>query len=1035
MRNYSPASLDDAIRQELGMETKGPEESASDANNRGLSQTTIGELDRRQLFGVAFSGGGIRSATFNLGVLQALSDKGLLQHVDYLSTVSGGGYIGSWYLSCLREKLPANDSVGEINASAKAGWGGYGRAMLQDAIGHLRKYSRYLAPEAGFFSADSWTIAMVWLRNTLLLQAALLTLFAVMLLSPRFFEWGFLNLPVVVTTPAAALLFFAAVCLVTYRLRHIEEKAAPDGPEIDNAQEAEQSKKSKLWGGQGVVQLAVVLPLLVAAACFCSALWHQGPQTLLMAGAAGFVTFATCLTAWFSLLESARKKWKWKGGVVLIGILCGLMFLGLASGLAYLYARWSVSGPAAGPWLAGLLGAPLLLISLSLTVVLQIGLLGRAIDDSRREWWSRLGAFLTIYSAGALAIDAAALYGPLWVAELSAWKGASLSVSGVAATIGGLVAARSRDTGSPGTRSGKELLAAIAPYVFIAGLMLAASTGVHCLLIRLQTGDFLEIGRMPALHWTMFNDSIGKNIGSLGAVTLGCLAILALLAWRVDINEASMNPFYRNRLVRCYLGAPRAAKGLRHPNPFTGFDFADDFGLAKLKEGNGYRGPIPIVNTALNLTGADNAALEERRATSFFFTPFKSGSERTGFINTVDTGKLDSGIQLGTCVATSGAAASPNMGYHTSAPVAFLMTFFNVRLGLWIRNPHFPRAKQNARWGLWYLLRELFATASGDDRYVYLSDGGHFENLAVYELIRRRCRYIIACDAEQDENLVMEGLGGLVRKCRIDFGVEITIDTSQIRQRDDASRSKAHCAVGDIHYPGAEKGLLIYLKSSLTGDEESDVLQYKAQHSAFPHESTGDQFFSESQFESYRNLGNHITQMAFQRASDDAVTERGQIEGVMKQMKDAWQPPSPFTERRFAHHAEALSRLWDEIRKGDAAYNLDRELFPGWSRDPGAEGHPDVRRGLYICQTILQLMENVYLDLHLETDWEHPDNEGWRTLFQHWAGSPTLQEVYQSSSGTYGGRFRLFCERKLNLRKVDPPPPPPPQAKKASAGS
>src|SRR5262249_41453858 len=119
-------------------------------------------------------------------------------------------------------------------------------------------------------------------------------------------------------------------------------------------------------------------------------------------------------------------------------------------------------------------------------------------------------------------------------------------------------------------------------------------------------------------------------------LTLACAAVLLLLAWRVDINEASMNPFYCNRLVRCYLGAARDASGKRRPNRFTGFDFADDFALADLKP-NGlarkrsermskvsYAGPVPIVNTALNLVGADNAALEERRATSFFFTPYKS---------------------------------------------------------------------------------------------------------------------------------------------------------------------------------------------------------------------------------------------------------------------------------------------------------------------------------------------------------------------------------------------------------------------------
>jgi hypothetical protein len=234
------------------------------------------------------------------------------------------------------------------------------------------------------------------------------------------------------------------------------------------------------------------------------------------------------------------------------------------------------------------------------------------------------------------------------------------------------------------------------------------------------------------------------------------------------------------------------------------------------------------------------------------------------------------------------------MGFHTSAPVAFLMTFFNVRLGLWLRSPKAGPGKQLSRWGLWYLLKELFATADVNDRCIYLSDGGHFENLGVYELIRRRCRYILACDAEEDPNLVLEGLGNLVRKARIDFGAEIVIDTSQIRQRDENARSRAHCAVGRIHYDGnpneAEAGYLIYLKASLTGDEVSDVLQYKAQHAAFPHESTGDQFFSESQFESYRALGDHIVEKAFARQKIPA--RRGELESLMQAMSEDWPFPA-----------------------------------------------------------------------------------------------------------------------------------------------
>src|SRR5262249_41150452 len=148
---------------------------------------------------------------------------------------------------------------------------------------------------------------------------------------------------------------------------------------------------------------------------------------------------------------------------------------------------------------------------------------------------------------------------------------------------------------------------------------------------------------------------------------------------------------------------------------------------------------------------------------------------------------------------------------------------------------------------------------ANDERgFVDLSDGGHFENLGIYELIRRRCKYIIASDAAQDSDFAFEDLGNAIRKCRADFGVEIEIDVSRIRPDAASGRSHAHCAVGRVLYPktpdGAPSmtGFLLYIKASMTGDEPSDVLEYQQLHPEFPHQTTADQWFDESQFESYR---------------------------------------------------------------------------------------------------------------------------------------------------------------------------------------
>jgi hypothetical protein len=233
----------------------------------------------------------------------------------------------------------------------------------------------------------------------------------------------------------------------------------------------------------------------------------------------------------------------------------------------------------------------------------------------------------------------------------------------------------------------------------------------------------------------------------------------------------------------------------------------------------------------------------------------------------------DSTISLGTAMAISGAAANPNAGYHSSPAVAFLLTVFNARLGWWIGNPIGERWKHpSPPIGLFYLLSELFGFSGVKRAFVNLSDGGHFDNMGLYELVRRRCRYIIVCDAEQDDRYSFNGMAGAIRKCRVDFGVVIEMSTSAIvpnRRR----VSAAHVAFGTIRYPGEEEcGTLIYLKASLTGDEPSDVQEYRDRNPEFPHQTTGDQFFDESQFESYRALGQHIADHAFGYWPQTSVT-------------------------------------------------------------------------------------------------------------------------------------------------------------------
>jgi hypothetical protein len=300
-----------------------------------------------------------------------------------------------------------------------------------------------------------------------------------------------------------------------------------------------------------------------------------------------------------------------------------------------------------------------------------------------------------------------------------------------------------------------------------------------------------------------------------------------------------------------------------------------------------------VVNMALNLVGGDKLAWQQRRAESFTSTPLHSGSLFVGYRRTRDYGGK-SGIALGTAVAISGAAASSNMGYFSPSPfVTLALTFFNARLGWWLGNPgvHGARTfyRSHPRSALSPILDEAFGLTDDKNPYVLLSDGGHFENLGLYEMVLRRCRNIVVVDGSADPAGALEGLGDAVRKIRIDLGIPIEFEPPFPILPRPASEEKGtggYCAVGDIHYeavdaapgeradaPGGEHvrdkltGYIVYLKPTIYGTEPRDIYNYAMSHPDFPHESTADQFFDEPQFESHRMLGYYILEQLFEEAA------------------------------------------------------------------------------------------------------------------------------------------------------------------------
>jgi hypothetical protein len=267
-------------------------------------------------------------------------------------------------------------------------------------------------------------------------------------------------------------------------------------------------------------------------------------------------------------------------------------------------------------------------------------------------------------------------------------------------------------------------------------------------------------------------------------------------------------------------------------------------------------------------------------------------------------------------MSLSGAAVSPNWGYHSSTITSFIMALFNVRLSQWLGNPKLHKCcnLDGPRNGWYLLVQEALGHTSADKPFVYLSDGGHFENLGLYGMVRRRCHIIVVSDADADPDCTLEDLGNAVRKIYIDLGVGIEFEPIEIRKRADPANPGVYCAIGRVRYPeeGAKEGTIIYIKPGFYDDAPADVRAYAAANAKFPHDTTLNQWFTESQFESYRALGAHAIAMI--------VEERDKFGNIVNQ-----EQPRAMGPLEFSRRAESLQR---GNQASDAAAR--RELIQEW---------------------------------------------------------------------------------------------------------
>lgn len=862
---------------------------------------------------LCLSGGGIRSAAFALGVVQALSRKNLLPCFHYLSTVSGGGYFGGFLSRWIQEQRQDPAIVQNLLAGrTRSG------AAEPGPIRWLRENSNFITPRIGLASADTWTAIAVSVRNVLINWLVFAPALLIVAAIPNL---------------AASLLvvsdgLFADFCLIAGTLLigfatyqgafDLPSHLGPDGKRRDGGFVFKRIVWPAMAGSAaiaagvshdliGVGSRGIEHPLIGA--------WHfRGfdvltpnmlvAQALTLASASliigllgGYVVaaFATSRLANATLRKSNLTGFGRNLHIWLIGTMVGTLFY--AWGLSFISrVPCPLEGSGCGRRIDALATAAIILGTFAQLILTTVFVAFRWVPEDQRispeldrEWLARVSAqklrialAWTLFAAATLLpwhllswplgeppTEPAAILRRENLERTWQWLvGLTGALSSIIAALGGQAAATGHRT-DPG--SGRKLVTSdvlVGIATFIAIVLLTMFLG----RIEFRLAEWLS-------GWLGFAGSWALVLGHL--VALGAIGfMLYFTSQTVNVNRFSLNGMYRNRLARAFLGAARERRD--DAEPFTGFAPSDNIRLQALKAVHpttGRRVLMPVVNVALNLVGGPRLAWQERKAQAFIFTPIASGSAalaedpKTGqcaghYIDSgtyagsePDLGLPGTGVSLATTIAISGAAASPSMGYHSSPATAFLMTLFNVRLGAWLPNPgrdDLPRqdlmssAPNNA---LRPLLRELLGFTDARGHSVYLSDGGHFENLGLYEMVRRRCRYIVVSDAGCDPNSTFEDLGNALRKIRIDLGVNITVETVNIASREKWQRNTStFFALGTIHYPEGD-GELLYIKPVCHHSLPADVRAYALASKSFPHESTADQWFSESQFESYRSLG------------------------------------------------------------------------------------------------------------------------------------------------------------------------------------
>jgi hypothetical protein len=815
--------------------------------------------------GLAFSGGGIRSATLSIGMLQALAEAKALGAIDYLSTVSGGGYAGAFYGGLFQpgperkqEPPPAPQTVG---ADGRIRIDEVTRDLANASsppIRWLRENGRYIAPSG---ASDVWAAAAVVLRNLIAVHVVL-----------------------AVTVVTALLIGLA--------LRQFP-LALLDGLGLTE----EHRHFGNLWLSPWLTIPAFSLLLVCLPTGIAYWLVGESRKTAVRTGWPPALTVGLIFVATGGLATRAFLAFRQAAGSDVSEIIPLAGFGAVALLMLLALAAWVVAGSGgdrsagrARNLLTGWLRTGLIVGSGALAFALVDGL-----GESLYRWAAAQGDLPSLFrsvAAAFAAVATAATAAQKFIGPLT-----SFGKGRIALPLGAIA-----------------LLAA----TVVAGAMLCGLSAVAYGLGDLRLESDGELLRYVLGAGVVLTICFGRTLPFLNRSTLADLYGARLTrAYLGASNEARRQP--RNQTITRLLHGDQISFSDYAPHTFGGPLHIINATLNETVSGQSQieqrdrHGMNMAIGPAGVSVGARHHATWNR--------------DRTGLESTQQTAVADQflvfppgsapfaaePLTVGQWVAVSGAAVSTGLGWRTSIGLSVLTGLLNLRLGRWWESGVDPDLRHRASRGTpteragyestlrklgrlvaslmpvqAHLLDELLGRFQGPARRAwYLTDGGHFENTGAYELIRRRLPVIIVCDHGADSSANFTDLADLVRKVRTDFGAEIEFldegGRAQALGRIPSETRKGVLAclsgLADIGFGGkapAEtaddrhfaalarisyaddedaRGLLLVIKPRVTPALPLDLQEYKLANADFPNQSTGDQFFDERQWESHRKLG------------------------------------------------------------------------------------------------------------------------------------------------------------------------------------